>query len=551
MISSLALVVLGTMVAAAPCENLKTLSLPNTTITTSQLVMAGSPFPGGGGRGGAAAAGRGAAPAPDGAGAPDAAPAANATGRGGRGGGAPAAPAITPVNFCRIVAVLKPSADSNINVEVWMPEAEKWNGKFQAEGNGGWAGSIQGFAAMQTAVRAGYATAGTDTGHTVGNGSFTVGHPEQVIDFGYRAIHEMTVQAKALIKEFYGKSETLSYFVGCSTGGRQALMEAQRYPNDFDGIIAGAPANDHIGLHAGDMSRQLDIFKDPAGYLNANKVATLAAAVMNSCDELDGVKDGLISDPRQCTFKPQTLLCKGEDSDSCLTAAQVRSVERAYAPAKTSKGELIFPGFSYGGESTYAVLRGNLPARAPAAGATAAPPAPATPATLGWDTFRYLAHQDPNWDWHNFNIDTDPTLAVKNGGANINATDPDLSKFKAHGGKLILYHGWADNAIQPEHTVLYYDSVLDKMGKNQDDWLTLFLVPGMGHCGGGAANSPNSYNTIGALEAWREKGKAPLPMIGSNTQAGLSRPLCPYPQVAKYSGSGSTSDAANFTCKAP
>jgi feruloyl esterase len=550
MISSLALVVLGTMAAATPCENLKTLSLPNTTITTSQLVMAGSPFPGA--RGGAGGPGRGAAPAPDGAPAPDApATGAPAGARGGRGG-APAAPATTPVNFCRIVAVLKPSSDSNINVEVWMPEAEKWNGKFQAEGNGGWAGSIQGFAAMQTAIRAGYATAGTDTGHTVGNGSFTVGHPEQVIDFGYRAIHEMTVQSKALIKEFYGKSETLSYFVGCSTGGRQALMEAQRYPNDFDGIIAGAPANDHINLHAGDMSRQIDIYKDPAGYLNSTKVATLAAAVMNACDELDGVKDGLISDPRQCKFKPQTLLCKGDDSDSCLTAAQVKTIERAYAPAKTSKGELLFPGFSFGGESTYAVLRGNLPARVPAAGAApTAPPAPPVPATIGWDTFRYLGHQDATWDWRNFNIDVDPALAMKNAGAIINSTDPDLSKFKAHGGKLILYHGWADQLIQPEHTVLYYNSVLDKMGKKQDDWLTLFLVAGMGHCGGGAANSPNTYDTIGAMDAWRDKGKAPLPMTGSNAQAGLSRPLCPYPQVAKYSGTGSTNDAANFSCKAP
>jgi feruloyl esterase len=548
MISSLAFVVLGAVTAATPCENLKTISLPNTVISSSVLVTAGSPFPA------PLPAARGGGAPPAAAGAP-----AGGGGRGGGRGGAAPAPAITPVDFCRIVAVLKPSTDSNINIEVWLPAADKWNEKFQAEGNGGWAGSIQGLGAMQTAVRAGYATAGTDTGHTVASGSFAVGHPEQVIDFGYRAIHEMTVQSKALIKAFYGQSEKFSYFVGCSTGGRQALMEAQRYPNDFDGIIAGAPANDHINLHAGDMSRQIDIFKDPAGYLNAAKVATLAAAVMKDCDELDGVKDGMLNDPRQCKFDPSSLLCKGEDSDSCLTAAQVKTVQRAYAPTNTSKGDLLFPGFSKGGESTYTVLRGNLPGppqaqtAAPAAAAAATPrvPAPPVPAALGWDTFRYLAHQDANWDWHNFNVDVDPALAMKNAGSIINSTSPDLSKFKSHGGKLIMYHGWADPAIQPEHTVLYYASVLDKMGKNQDDWLRLFMVPGMGHCGGGAANSPNTMDTIGTLVTWREKGTAPDLMIGSNAAAGLSRPLCPYPQIAKYKGTGSTNDASNFACAQP
>lgn len=547
MISSLALVILGAAAAATPCESLKTLPLPNTTITSSEIVKTGSPFPApppaprGGGGGGAAGAPAGALPA------------ATAGGRGGRGG----APATTPVDFCRVVAVLTPSSDSHINVEIWLPTADKWNGKFQAEGNGGWAGSIQGLPAMQTAIRAGYATAGSDTGHTGGNGSFAVGHPEQVIDFGYRAIHEMAVQSKSLIKAFYGESEKLSYFVGCSTGGRQALMEAQRYPNDFDGIIAGAPANDHINLHAGDMSRQIDIFKDPAGFLNANKVAMLADAVMKACDELDGVKDGILNDPRQCKFEPASLLCKEGDSDSCLTAAQVKTVQRAYAPAKTSKGELLFPGYSKGGESTYTVLRGNLPARAPAPGAdgnganAAAPLAPPVPVALGYDTFRYLAHQDANWDWHKFDIDVDPALAMKNAGSIINSTNPDLSKFKAHGGKLIMYHGWADPAIQPEHTVLYYSSVLDKMGKKQDDWLRLFMVPGMGHCGGGAVNSPNTFNTVGTLEAWRETGKAPDTMMGSNAAAGVTRPLCPYPQVAKYKGTGDTKLAENFVCAQP
>lgn len=421
-----------------------------------------------------------------------------------------------------------------------MPAEDKWNGKFQVEGNGGWAGSIQGYGDMQTAVRNGYASAGTDTGHTVASGSFALGHPEQLIDFGYRAIHEMTVQSKTLIKAFYGKSETLSYFVGCSTGGRQALMEAQKYPNDFDGIIAGAPANDHIALHAGDMSRWLDINNDPAGFLPPAKRTMLGQAVMAACDELDGVKDNVISNPPQCKFDPAVLLCKGADSDSCLTAAQLKTVKRAYAPALTAKGKMIFPGFSKGGETTYTVLG------AP----TATGGNPPVPPTISSDTFKYLGHQDANWDVHSFDLDKDYALAVKNAGSVLSSTSPDLSKFKAHGGKLLMYHGWADPLIQPEHTVLYYNSVLDKMGKKQDDWLRLFMVPGMGHCNGGAANSPNTFDRVGVLDAWREKGKTPEQMTGSNAQAGLSRPLCPYPQVAKYKGTGDTKDAANFVCAA-
>lgn len=534
MISTIALLVLGAATAATPCESLKTVSLPNTTITTAELVMAGSPFPGArGGPGGGPGGGAPALPAQrgGGTGAPPA-------GAGGRGGAAPA-PATTPFNFCRIVAVLKPSSDSNINMELWLPAAENWNGKFQVEGNGGWAGSIQGLGDMQTAIRAGYAAAANDTGHTVASGSFALGHPEQLIDFGYRAIHEMTVQSKTLLKTFYGKSETLSYFVGCSTGGRQALMEAQRYPNDFDGIIAGAPVNDHIGLHTGDMSRYIDINKDPAGLLNTAKRNMLGDAVMNACDELDGVKDGVINDPHQCKFDPAVLLCKDADSDSCLTAAQVKTVKRAYAPALTSKGKLIFPGFSLGGEKTYAVLL-------PPTGTGGNPPAPPT---LSSDTFKYLAHQDANWDWHTFDLDKDYALANKNAGSILLSTSPDLSKFKAHGGKLLMYHGWADPGVQPEHTVVYYDSVLKKMGKKQDDWLRLFMVPGMGHCSGGAANSPNTFDKVGTLDTWRTTGKAPDQMMGSNAAAGISRPLCPYPQAAKYKGTGDTKDAANFTCK--
>jgi feruloyl esterase len=350
-------------------------------------------------------------------------------------------------------------------MELWLPPADKWNGKFQAVGNGGWAGWIQGLGSqggstppMVAALRLGYAAAGNDTGHQESNGVFTLDHPEKVVDFAYRAMHEMTVQSKALIKAFYDQGPRLSYYNGCSTGGRQGLMAAQRYPEDFDAILAGAPANDHLYLHAGDMARMVEIFKDPEGFLPRTKQDLVGNAVKNFCDALDGVKDSLITNPMACKFDPAVLLCKADSTADCLTAKQVETVKRIYAPVKNSKGELIFPGYAYGGESGYNMMRGIV-AIGPADDVGTNP----APGDLQLGTYRYLAHRDPNWDWKTFNIDTDPALAKKNGG-DIDAVALDMSKFKNRGGKLLMYHGWADPAIQPEHTVNYYNSVLAKMG---------------------------------------------------------------------------------------
>jgi feruloyl esterase len=495
--------------AAAPCEALKGVSLPNATIITAEFVPEGVYTP----------------PAP------------------ARG----SEPIIAPAH-CRVIAVLKPSADSLINIEVWLPPVDQWNGKFEAVGNGGWAGSIQGLARggggtppMVAALKAGYATAGNDTGHQESNGRFTLGHPEKVTDFAYRAMHEMTVQSKALIKAFYDRSARLSYYNGCSTGGRQGLMEAQRYPEDFDAILAGAPANDQIYLHAGDMWRMTTIYKDPEGFIPQAKQAVLAKAVMNACDPLDGVRDSLITNPMMCKFDPGVLQCKSGDAPDCLTAKQVATAKTMYAAATTSKGELIFPGYAPGGELTYNLMRGSAPVGA------AAGEGPA-PGDLQLGTYRYLAHQDANWDWKTFNIDTDPALAKKMGGI-IDAVDPDLSQFKNRGGKLLLYHGWADPAIQPEHTVNYYNSVLAKMGKDQSTWMELFMVPGMGHCGGG--NGPNQIDWMTVLETWREKGETPTQISGKGKvgDTPMTRPLCPHPQIATYKGSGDTNDAASFVCK--
>ncbi len=482
-------------VAQTPCENLKSLALPNTTITAAESIAAGPYRP------------QSKAPA-----------------------GAPQQAAANLPAYCRVAAVLKPSPDSEIEMEVWLP-AENWNGKFQAVGNGGWAGSIS-FPAMSSALQEGYATASTDTGHKGMNSVFGIGHPEKVVDYAYRSVHEMTVQSKAIMAAFYGKSPRLSYWNGCSTGGRQGLMEAQRYPEDFDGIIAGAPANFHSHLHSGDMAVSVPVLKDPSSSVPRTKLTLLNQAVMAACDMLDGVKDGLISDPIQCHYDPSALLCRSGDADNCLTAPQLEAVKRVYSPPKMKNGDPIFPGKEPGSELDWSMLNSKQPS------------------TVSVGTFQ-LTYQDPNWDWQTYEADRDTTLADQKTGF-INAIDPDLKTFKARGGKLLLYHGWNDFGISPGNTVNYYSSVLAKMGNQQDNWLRLFMVPGMGHCSGGPG--PNQADFMSAMERWREGSTAPSQITAyhvSNNRVDMTRPLCPYPQVAKYKGLGSTNDAMSFSCVAP
>jgi len=486
--------------AQTPCDRLESLSLPGATFTAVENVAAG-PYR------------------------PAVAPANPAPPAGGRGA---AQPLMLPA-YCRVAATLKPSADSDIRMEVWMP-AENWNGKFQMVGNGGWAGVIS-FGAMAAALREGYAAASTDTGHEGGNGMFALGHPEKITDFAWRAVHDTVVKSKALIAAFYGGSPKYSYWNGCSTGGRQALVEVTRFPNDFDGVVAGAPANPHIHLHAAGVERSLELMKNPQGVLSQAKVETLHKAVLAACDALDGVKDGLIGDPHKCRFDPASLLCKGADSDACLTAAQVETVKIVFADVKTTKGEIVWTGYEPGGELQYTSLR-TVP----------------SPLGMAWDSIRILGHQDADYDFHKFDLDRDVELADKSG---IDAPTFDLSGFHSHGGKLLMYHGWADPAIPPGNTVNFYNGVLGKMGGRQDDWLRLFMVPGMQHCSGGPG--PDQFNKMAVLERWREGGTAPDQIVAShvtNGQVDMTRPLCPYPQVDVYQGTGSTNDAANFSCKA-
>jgi feruloyl esterase len=341
------------------------------------------------------------------------------------------------------------------------------------------------------------------------------------------------------MKAFYGSPPRLSYWSGCSTGGRQGIMEAVRYPEDFDGIIAGAPANNQTHLCAWRMAIDVTVRKEPSRVVPRAKMLMLNRAVLAACDAIDGVKDGLLTDPRTCRFDPSSLLCRGAESGACLTPAQLETVQALYAPAKRTNGTLIYPGLVFGGEADW-------PITATAGG---------DPGMIDLGMFRYVAHQDPAWDWRTFDLDRDVALVDEKAGY-IDVTDPDLRRFKARGGKLLIYHGWNDGgtggAISPLNTLNYYQSILDRMGPGQDDWLRLFMVPGMAHCGGGPG--PNQFAVLRALDGWREQGKAPDQITAyrvTNNRVDMTRPLCPYPQVAVYKGTGSTNDAASFTCRTP
>jgi Tannase and feruloyl esterase len=496
------------------CEGLADLKLPTTTIATAQSVAAGAFVP----VSGSAAAFK-------------------------------ALPA-----FCRVTGVIKPTSDSDIKFEVWMPAAN-WNGKFQGVGNGGFAGSIT-YSGLGAGVARGYAVASTDTGHSGGNADWAPGHPEKVLDYGHRGIHEMTETAKRVVKAFYGDGPKRSYFASCSNGGRQALMEAQRYPSDYDGIIAGAPANDFTGtltLFAWNMRLTL---ADPASYIPSAKLNAIEAAGLAACDARDGLTDGVLDDPSKCRFDPKVLQCKGAETDECLTEKQVAALASIYAGPRDAAGRQITPGFMPGAETGPGGWT---------AWVTGATPTASLQFFFATQGFKYLVYGDPNWNYQTFDLERDGKQATERLAATLNATDPDLKAFNARGGKLILYHGWNDAALPPTNTIDYYQKVIQTMGAQQaQGFVRLFMVPGMQHCGGGPG--PNSFGqfltndqsdperdlTL-ALERWVEQGVAPSQVIaakrpGANAPPTRTRPLCAYPQVARYKGSGAVDEAANFSC---
>jgi feruloyl esterase len=440
-----------------------------------------------------------------------------------------------PLPSCRLAATLRPTSDSEIKIEIWLPEARAWNGKYEAAGNGGWGGSLN-YADMTSALSRGYATSSTDTGHTGGRASFAVGHPERLIDFGYRSIHEMTLAAEQVIAAFYGAGPKLSYFAGCSSGGRQALMEAQRFPNDYDGIVAGAPTNNWTKLMFGRIWVAQATLSDPARYIDPSQYPLIHRAVLAACDSLDGVKDGVLENPTQCHFDPAALACKENAGPACLTKAQVQAAQRIYTPAKNPvTGEEIFPAMERGSELVWKTLAGGP-----------------NPILLADDYFRYVVFENPNWDFKTLNFSSDLKKALERDGGVLSAINPDLRPFFAHGGKLIHYHGWTDQQVMPRNSIQYYESVIAASGKTKTaDSYRLFMVPGMNHCRGG--DGPNAFDMLSAVEQWREHEKSPDAILASHSTDGKvdrTRPLCPYPQVSRYKGGGSTDDAANFSCAA-
>ncbi len=437
--------------------------------------------------------------------------------------------------FCRVRLVLRPSADSEIRSEVWLPEA--WNGRLQMVGNGGWAGVIN-YAAMGEALRQGYAAVATDTGHQGNRATFALGHPEKLTDFGWRAVHETVVAARTVIADHYGRPAAFAYWNSCSTGGRQGLMEAQRFPDDFDGVVAGAPAIDMFRLHAAWMWDFTVGQRAPGAAVPATKFAVVQRAAIAACDETDGVADGLIGDPLTCRFDPGVLACADADGSECLTPAQVETVRRIYRGMSPGDGgPPIYPGPEPGSEFGWAFHSGETE--------------PARPAR---DTFAYAVYGDADWDPASFDVAAALERAKTADGGRVAATQTDLTPFFSHGGKLLLYHGWEDPNIPPRTTIAYRDAVAEGLGgeAEADRVMRLYLLPGMGHCGGGYG--PNRFDAMAAIRAWVEEGRAPEALTARQEADGRvvrTRPICPYPAVARYRGTGDPNDARSFQCAAP
>jgi len=434
--------------------------------------------------------------------------------------------------FCRVAATLKPTTDSEIKTEFWLPMSG-WNRKLQSVGNGAWAGVIP-YAAMAQAVTGAYATAGTDTGHIGNTASFVPGHPERLVDYGYRAVHEMTVAAKAVIRAFYGSAPQYSYWNGCSTGGRQGLMEAQRYPADYDGIIAGAPVNARVHQMIWELWVAQAVHKDDASYIPPAKHKAINDAALAKCDADDGAKDGLLTSPDRCRFDPATLECKAGDDVSCLTAPQVAAAKQIYTPAMNPRtGKEIFPALQPGSELGWGGLAGPEPVREAV------------------EFFKFVVANDPGWDFRTLDFDRDVALAEKAASQVIDATDPDLQPYFARGGKVLMYHGWNDQLVAPMNSVNYHRAVVGAT-KSPADSIRLFMMPGMTHCRGGAG--PDSFDRMGVIERWVEKGEAPKQIVAEHlTGAAVDRrrPLCPHPEIATYTGAGSLDAADSFVCKKP
>lgn len=466
---------------------------------------------------------------------------------------------------CRVFGVAKPTLGSNINFEVRLPTAN-WNGKYMSSFEGGTAGAIIAPWMIENMMR-GYATAATDTGHVATDTWWPVDHPERVIDFGYRAKHLQTVAAKAVVATFYGKPPSKSYFNGCSNGGRQGMMELQRYPDDYDGYIIGAPANNLTGqtTYWALMNQAL---LAPESQIPDAKLPAIQAASLAQCDAIDGVTDGVISDPKACSFNPDVLACPaGTDTNECLTSPQLSALKKIYEGPRDSAGRLLYPPVESGTEAVNGPGGLNFAAYGTGSGPAGARTRLALPIISG------MLYNTRTWDPASFNFDVDPKILDAQLADTLNAMNPDLRVQKARGAKILHYHGWGDAALSPRESINHYERVMAAMGglAQTQDFYRLYMVPGMVHCSGGLG--PNAFgqqlgpyiaNTstaqddiVKALERWVENGETPgaiiaTKFIGDDPTKGVQirRPLCPYPQVQKYV-SGDPNLASSFSCAAP
>ncbi len=462
---------------------------------------------------------------------------------------APTSPGPPPADFsklpafCRVTGSIKPTADSDIRFELWLPADGQWNGKFLQTGNGGAAGAIV-YGSLADPLSRGYAVTNTDTGHQGGGGDFAwaVGHPEKLVDFQYRAVHELTLAGKAITTARYGRVPAKSYFDGCSTGGRQGLKEAQRFPEDYDAIVAGSPASNWSALMALSITIQNNL---GPGRLGVDKLGLLKESAIKACDALDGVTDRVISDIGECRFDPADLQCKAGDSGQCLAPEEVAAANRIYAGVVDMRRNVVFPGTGPGSEPLWAAYA------SPQFG-------------IGTNYFRNVVAKNPKWDPATFDPDKDLAAAERVDRGAAKAMNPNLSKFLDHGGKLITYHGTTDGLIPYGNSVSYYERVARRLGQERaDEGVRFYLVPGMDHCSGGEGAFAIDWLT--ALEQWDDTGKPPGALSAAHPAAvpgppgapppppstPFTRPACPYPLVATYKGKGDTAEAANFECVAP
>jgi feruloyl esterase len=488
---------------AARCGDLTTLQLQGAAVKRAEIVSAGGFVP--------------------------------ATLRGRAGGPPPTDLFAAMPSFCRVAVTATPSSDSDIKIEVWLP-VSGWNGKLQAVGEGGLAGFVP-YALMAPVLAQGYVAAGTDTGHTGATTGFMPAHPEKLVDFAHRATHELAVAAKAVVAAFYGRGPAWSYYEGCSGAGRHALASAQQYPEDFNGIVAGAASWDQARFDAARIGINLSVNQSAESRIPPAKYPTVHRAVLDACDAADGVTDGVLEDPRACAFDYSALTCAGADGPMCLTPAEVRSAKILTSPfADPASGRTLFDSHLWpGSELGWATLAG------------------AAPLTNSLDRVRNFHLKDPAWEFRLENIGADVERAVRQDNGLLASVNFDLRPFFKRGGRLLMWHGWSDPQVVAQHSVAFFENVRRTVGAaDADRSLALFMLPGVGHCRGG--EGPDTFDKMAAISEWVEHGRKPARIVASRFRDGRvdrTRPLCPFPQVARYRGTGSTDDAANFSCFAP